>query len=47
MAVGLLEMLVPMFTMPVSRGRVLLGLLVLPVAVMVGRLMIIVCSSIL
>ena len=45
MAVGLLGMLVPMLTMLVSRRRVLLGLLVLPVGMMVGRLMMMVCGS--
>jgi hypothetical protein len=45
MTVGLLGMLVPMLTVLVSRRRVLLGLLVLPVGVMVGRLMMMVCGS--
>jgi hypothetical protein len=39
-------MLVAMLTMFVSRGRVLLGLLVLPVGVMVGRLHVMVCGRV-
>ena len=42
MAVGLLGMSVAMLTVVVSRRRVLLGLLVLPVGVMVGRLQVMV-----
>lgn len=43
MAVGLLGMLVTVFTMLVGRRRVLLGLLVLPVGVVVGRLQVMMC----
>jgi hypothetical protein len=45
MGVRILGMLVPLLTMLVSRRRVLLGLLVLPVGVMVGCLMMMVCCS--
>jgi hypothetical protein len=45
MAVCLLGVLMPIVTVLVSRGRGLLGLLVLPVGVMVGRLMMMVCGS--
>jgi hypothetical protein len=37
---------VPMLTVLVSCRRMLLGLLVLPVGVMVGRLMMMVCGSV-
>jgi hypothetical protein len=46
MAMGLLGMLVAMLTMLVSRRRVLLGLLVLPVRMMVGRLLVVVCGDV-
>jgi hypothetical protein len=39
-------MLVAMLTMGVSRRRVLLGFLVLPVRVMVGRLQMMVCGRV-
>jgi hypothetical protein len=44
MAVGLLGMSVAVLTLLVSRRRVLLGLLVLSVGVMVGRLQMMVCG---
>jgi hypothetical protein len=45
MTVRLLGMLVPMLTVLVRCRRVLLGLLVLPMGVMMGRLMMMVCGS--
>src|SRR5262249_23484191 len=46
MAVGLLRMPVAVFAVLVSRRRVLLGLFVLPVGVMMGRLQMMVCGSV-
>ena len=46
MAVGLLGMSLAVLTMLVSRCRVLLGLLVLPVGVMVGRLQEMACGGV-
>ena len=46
MRVSILAMLVPVLAVRVGRGRVLLGLLVLPMGVMMGRLQVMVCGGV-
>jgi hypothetical protein len=46
MAVGLLGMPVTVLTVMVSRRRMLLGLVVLPMRVMMGRLQVMVCGGV-
>jgi hypothetical protein len=46
MAVGLLGLSVTVLTMIVSRRRMLLGLVVLPMGMMMGRLQVMVCGRV-